>query len=116
METRSFTTNSRLLNILLLCVGIFTVTSCETDEAVEQAITSNSLMTRGISISSIPTDFFYCSNDRLSPIIETLQEVESENHFTEHFQEEYYHGGLKPLCSRLAFGKFHHLQWKQMLQ
>ncbi|WP_195667770.1 hypothetical protein [Bacteroides intestinalis] len=89
METRSFTTNSRLLNILLLCVGIFTVTSCETDEAVEQAITSNSLMTRGISISSIPTDFFYCSNDRLSPIIETLQEVESENHFTEHFQEEY---------------------------
>ena len=89
METHSFTINSRLLNILLLCTGMFTVTSCETDEAVEQAITANSLMTRSLSMSSIPTDFFDCSNVRLSPIIETLQEVESENHFTERFQEEY---------------------------
>lgn len=88
MRTSSSPINSRLLNILLLYTGMFAVTSCEPNEVIEQAIPS-AVLTRGISLSSIPTDFFHCSNVALSPIIETLQGMESENPFIDRFQEEY---------------------------
>lgn len=89
MKTRLFSINFLLQNFLLFCIGIFTITSCKTDDVVKQAITGNYLKTRSLSTPSIPSNFFYSSDVGLSSIIETLQRIDSEVPFAEKFQEEY---------------------------
>lgn len=93
MKTRLFSINFLLQNFLLFCIGIFTITSCKTDEVVKQAITGNSLKTRSLSTPSIPSNFFYSSDVGLSSIIETLQRIDSEVPFADYFLDE--HGHLK---------------------